>query len=313
MFILARKIKQKTKQNKTHKTQKKNTDFQKEFPTNHSSPLLLSQLRSRATQSNVKNTQSITVKINNTIDTFSMNDLKFVSYFNALLTPRWTKNEMNNLSSKNNCNNLFEIQNIKHWNVNHLRCLIECIKNDENIPCNVPSDISFILSLIECDNFLMNRQVITCDKLIDFLYRCDIGFDYSFEYNQFLKFIDIKPSIERWNDLWFDKWYTSTNNKFELFKRQLEKKWNKLKRKILKQIERIQGGQLKMTYSMEILGEAIRIFEERKDEIGKNRLLYSGHALFVVEEYNEKQQQIHQQRGQATGKFCQKIRSMLND
>ena len=117
----------------------------------------------------------IRVIVNNTSDYFDVNDLKLIGYFTTLWSKRWN----------GKIKNTIKIDGINLWNVNHLKYLILCIKNNNNIPYNLPFNVSFLLSLIECDLYLSTTPIINKKKLLNYFYTCENGFDFQIEYKTF--------------------------------------------------------------------------------------------------------------------------------
>ena len=132
--------------------------------------------RIESTSRNVYN-KSITVQIGSNQLSFPIHKLRSLSYFNAMFSQRW----LNNRNLKTTTIDIFGDYNSTNDHVTqskqvetpfqfiHLKCLLKCVEKKQ-IPSKLPPQLNLLEGLINCNDFLMNKQdcVITVDSLINY-------------------------------------------------------------------------------------------------------------------------------------------------
>lgn len=113
----------------------------------------------------------VKVKLGSKTLSYSIDRLRSLSYFKALLSDRWLKNRdlqettIDILSENRNLNN-----NNGEFNFTHLDWLLKCALL-ETIPHDMPAELGILEGLINCDDYLMDKQdsIVNVDSLADFL------------------------------------------------------------------------------------------------------------------------------------------------
>ena len=115
----------------------------------------------------------IKLKIKNKTALFSIEQLRVLSYFNVMFCDRWMKNRnlektIIDIFGENN-DNSSNINNIHSFDFIHLKWLLKCGKVSK-IRDDLPRDCELIEGLINCNDFLMNKQdsIINVETLVDY-------------------------------------------------------------------------------------------------------------------------------------------------
>ena len=129
-----------------------------------------------ANETKADDCERIKIKINNKIKWCGIKSLRKLSYFDAMFSDRWMKNRdlktaaidlfgENNSNSNDNSNN----NDNNNFDFIHLEWLLKCVKVSK-IRDDLPRDCELIEGLINCNDFLMNKQdsIINVESLVKY-------------------------------------------------------------------------------------------------------------------------------------------------